>query len=158
MIFHIREFKQWRRQGDSLRKSKYDWSNEETLSCCTCGTLLITFLWRSLANDNMHEKWTSFQRRTLLSRASRGPFLESPETFRAQLAWHKFSLYLSSRGTKLCSYFNFYSLDNIWKDQLLRMSGSASYEWLFEPEKFRETRPSYHNSITVIAVVSGFDT
>ena len=34
-----------------------------------------------------------------------------------------------SRGTKLCSYFNFYF-------QLYRISGSEFYEWLFGPEKF----------------------
>ena len=37
---------------------------------------------------------------------------------------------------KLCSYFNFYSLYNIWKDQLYRISGSVFYEWLFGPVKF----------------------
>ena len=50
----------------------------------------------------------------------RGPFLESPETFRAHFGWHN-SLCIfktkASRGTKLCSYFNFYTLCNIWKDQ-----------------------------------------
>ena len=30
----------------------------------------------------------------------------------------------ASRGTKLCSYFYFYSLCNIWKDQLYRISRS----------------------------------
>ena len=33
--------------------------------------------------------------------------------------------------TKLCSYFNFYCLYNIWKDQLYRTSGSEFYELLF---------------------------
>ena len=41
---------------------------------------------------------------------TRGPFLESPETFRAYFGWHN-SLYIfktkASRGTKLCSYFYF---------------------------------------------------
>ena len=50
----------------------------------------------------------------------RGPFLEGPETFRAHFRWHN-SLCISktkaSRDTKLCSYLNFYSLYNIWKDQ-----------------------------------------
>ena len=68
-----------------------------------------------------------------------GPFLESPETFRAHFGWHN-SLCIfktmASRGTKLCSYFNFYSLYNIWKDQLCRISGSEFNEWLFGPEKF----------------------
>ena len=33
-----------------------------------------------------------------------------------------------------------YSLYNIWKDQLHRISGSEFYEWLFGPEKFRDFR------------------
>ena len=70
---------------------------------------------------------------------SRGLFLESPETFRAYFGWHN-SLCIfktkASRGTKLCSYFCFYSLCNIWKDQLYRISRSEFYEWLFGPEKF----------------------
>ena len=32
---------------------------------------------------------------------------------------------------KLCSYFNFYFLYNISKDQLYRKGGSEFYEWLF---------------------------
>ena len=68
-----------------------------------------------------------------------GPFLESPETFRAHFGWHN-SLCIfktkASRGTKLCSHFNFYSLHNIRKDQLHRISKSEFYEWLFAPEKF----------------------
>ena len=39
-------------------------------------------------------------------------------------------------SSKLSSYFDFYSLYNISKDQLYRISGSEFYEWLFEPEKF----------------------
>ena len=68
-----------------------------------------------------------------------GLFLESPETFRAHFGWHN-SLCIfkmkASRGTKLCSYFDFYSLYNIWKDQLYRISRPEFYEWLFGPEKF----------------------
>ena len=68
-----------------------------------------------------------------------GLFLESPETFRAYFGWHN-SLCIfktkASRGTKLCSYFYFYSLYNIWKDQLYRISRSYFYEWLFGSEKF----------------------
>ena len=45
-----------------------------------------------------------------------GPFLESPETFRAHFGLHN-SLYIfkakASRGTKLCINFKFYSLYNI---------------------------------------------
>ena len=37
---------------------------------------------------------------------------------------------------KLPSYFCFYSLYNISKDQLYRISRSYYYEWLFGPEKF----------------------
>ena len=40
------------------------------------------------------------------------------------------------RVTKLRSYFNFYSLYNIWKDHLYKVSGSECYEWLFGPVKF----------------------
>ena len=68
-----------------------------------------------------------------------GPFLESPETFRAHFGWHN-SLCIfkakASRDTNLCSYFNFYSLHNIWKDQLYGIRGSQLYEWLFGPKKF----------------------
>ena len=57
----------------------------------------------------------------------RGLFLKSPETFQAYFGWHN-SLCIfktkASRGTKLCSYFCFYSLYNIWKDQLYRISRS----------------------------------
>ena len=41
----------------------------------------------------------------------------------------------ASRGTKPCSYFYFYSLYNIWKDQLYTISRSQFYKWLFGPEK-----------------------
>ena len=40
------------------------------------------------------------------------------------------------RVTKLRSYFNFYSVYDIKKDQLYRISGSKFYEWLFGPVKF----------------------
>ena len=57
----------------------------------------------------------------------RGLFLKSPETFRAYFGWHN-SLCIfktkASWGTKLCNYFYFYSLYNIWKNQLYRISGS----------------------------------
>jgi len=62
-----------------------------------------------------------------LWKETRGLFLESPETIRAYFGWHN-SLWIfktkGSRGTKLCSYFYFYSLYNIWKDQLYRISRS----------------------------------
>ena len=67
------------------------------------------------------------------------PFLESPETFRTHFEWHN-SLCIfktkASRGTKLCDYLNFYSLYNIWKYQLLRISESECCEWIFGSEKF----------------------
>ena len=75
--------------------------------------------------------------KTVLSWA-RVLFLESPETFRAHFGWHN-SLCIfktkASRGTKLCSYFYFYSLYNIWEDQLYRMSRPELDEWLFGLEK-----------------------
>ena len=68
-----------------------------------------------------------------------GPFLESPETFRAHFRCPN-SLCIfktkAARGMKLCSYFNFYSLHNIRKDQLYRISKSEFYEWLFAPKRF----------------------
>ena len=39
--------------NDDARKQWSDWLNEETLSCCTCGTRFSTILWRSLSNDNV---------------------------------------------------------------------------------------------------------
>ena len=69
----------------------------------------------------------------------RGLFLESPETFLAHFGWHN-SLCIfktkASRGTKLCSYFNFYTLCNIWKDQLYRISRSTFHELLLGSGKF----------------------
>ena len=69
---------------------------------------------------------------------TRGLFLESPETFRVDFRWHNSLCIFKtkvSRGTKLSSYFDFYSLYNIWKYQLHRKSESEFYEWLFGPEK-----------------------
>ena len=68
-----------------------------------------------------------------------GPFLESSETFRAHFVWHNSLCIFKTkafRGTKLCSYFNLYSLYNLWTDQLNRLSRSEFHEWLFGPEKF----------------------
>ena len=42
----------------------------------------------------------------------------------------------ASRRTKLCSYFYFYFLYNILKDQRYRINRSLFNEWLFGPEKF----------------------
>ena len=47
----------------------------------------------------------------------RGPFLESPKTLRSHFGWHDCLCIFktkASRGTKLRSYFNFYSVYNIW--------------------------------------------
>ena len=97
---------------------------------------------------------------TYSSPHSRGLFLESPETFRAHFGWHN-SLCIfktkASRGTKLCSYFYFYSLYNIWEDQLYRISRPEFDEWLFGPENLSglsRNRPqvihTVHNSIKII--------
>ena len=89
----------------------------------------------------------------------RGPFLESPETFRAYFGRNN-SLCIfktkASRGTKLCSYYYFYSPYNILKDQLCRISRSKFYEWLFEkrarglflesPEDFSGPKSQLSNS------------
>ena len=99
-----------------------------------------------------HEKYSWYE-----DTRPRGPFLESPETFRAHFGWYN-SLCIfktkASRGTKLCGYFYFYSLYNIWKDQLYRISGSEFYEWLFGPEKFsgltRNGLQKRNNSLTQV--------
>ena len=47
--------------------------------------------------------------------------------FRTYLRWHNFLCVFkmkASRATKHCSYFYFYSIYNIWKDQLYRISRS----------------------------------
>ena len=96
--------------------------------------------------QSSHPRWTGVAFCSLFPKMiiwqlqkTRCLFLESPETFRAHFGWHN-SLCIfktkASRGTKLCSYCYFYSLYNIWKDQLYRISRSEFYEWLFGPEKF----------------------
>ena len=80
-------------------------------------------------------QWNAFE----LLMTNWGPLLGSPETFRAYFGWHNFLCMFktkASRGTKLCGYFNFYSLYNIWIDQLYRTSGLEFYEWLLGSEKF----------------------
>ena len=65
-----------------------------------------------------------------VSTKSWGLFLESPETFRAHFGSTNSICIFKTKafgGTKFCSYFNFYSLYNIWKDQLNRISGSEFY-------------------------------
>ena len=98
-----------------------------------------------IVNDTVRKK--TAETRALITqltkwhKGQRSSFLESPETFQAHFGWHS-SLCIfktkASRGTKLWSYFNFYSLYSIWKDQLHRISESKFYEWLFGPEKFSE--------------------
>ena len=87
-------------------------------------------------------KWPSSKERVgskeaVTSSNQEGSFLESPETFRAHFEWHdSLSIFKpkASRGTKLYSYFNFYSFYNISKDQLYRISGSEFQKWLFGHE------------------------
>ena len=51
----------------------------------------------------------------------RGPlFLKGPETVRVYFGYyisHCIFTTKASQGTILCNYFNFYWLDNMWKDQ-----------------------------------------
>ena len=71
--------------------------------------------------------------------ATRGPFLESDETFWAHFGWHNSLCNFTttaSRGTKLCIYLSFYSLYNVWKDQLNRISWSESYGNFFASKTF----------------------
>ena len=98
-----------------------------------------------------------------------GPFLESPETFRAHFGWHN-SLCIfktiASRGMKLGSYFNFYSLYNISKDQPNTISVSRCYEWFFGSDKFsglsrngpREIGASFWRNPTSIVSCNHFQT
>ena len=68
-----------------------------------------------------------------------GACFKSPETFRPHFGWHNsLCIFITKapRGTKLSSYIYFYSLYNIWKEQLYRISGSGFHEGLFGPEKF----------------------
>ena len=68
-----------------------------------------------------------------------GPVSQKSRNFSGAFRWHNSRCFFkakASQGTKRCSYFNFYSLYNILKDHLYRISGSQSYEWLFRPEKF----------------------
>ena len=65
-------------------------------------------------------------------------FSEVPKTFRVFFKWYNSLCIFKTkafRDTKLCSYLNFYSLYNVWKDQLHRIGESEFYEWLFGLEK-----------------------
>ena len=60
----------------------------------------------------------------------RARFSKVPKLF----GWHNSLCIFKTKVfhvTKPCSYFNFYCLYNIWKDQLYRTSGSEFYELLF---------------------------
>ena len=93
------------------------------------GNLFTMVIWPQSTSST-----TNFRVALSHRRGTWGPFLESPETFRAHFGWHN-SLCIfkekASRGTKVCIYFNFYSLYKIWKERLYRISGSQFYEWLF---------------------------
>ena len=99
---------------------------------------------------------------------TRGLFLKSPEIFRAYFGRHN-SLCIfktkASRGTKLCSYFFLYSLYNISKNQLYRISRSHFYEWLFGPAKFSgllrnraQSREATNFSYRTLSVEVGIET
>ena len=100
-------------------------------------------IWKfQIKNNNMHNWNVCVRKHFRILHQAKGPFLESPETFLAHFGWHNsrcIFIAKASGSTKLCSCFNFYSLYNIWKDQLYRISGSQFYEWLFGT--FSETGP-----------------
>ena len=84
----------------------------------------------------------------------RGPFLESPETFRAHFGLHN-SLCIFrakvSRDTKLCIYFNFYSLYNTIyeKTSFPELAGRSFRNGFSGPKSFpdfREMGPRPTNS------------
>ena len=86
--------------------------------------LLVPLVWHCIGNA-----------RSRFKSRSGACFSNVPKLF----GWHySFCIFKMkvSRVTKICSYFNFYSLCNIWKDQLYRISQSEFYEWLFGPLKF----------------------
>ena len=82
---------------------------------------------------------------------ARGPFLASLKTFRAHFGWHNSPCIFKTkapRSKKLCSYFRFYSLYNIRKDQFYRISGSGYYEKLlgtFEKRVPGQLSPRFSN-------------
>ena len=66
-------------------------------------------------------------RRPTISKSPGARYSKSLETFRAHFGRpNSFCIFKTkaSRGTKRCSYFDFYFLYNMWKDQLYRISGS----------------------------------
>ena len=90
-------------------------------------------------NASVLPNWELFLAKLPFSSLEQFSHEQGPETFRAHFGWHNCLCIFKtkvSRGTKLCSYLNFHSLQNIWKDQLYRTSGSEFCQWLFGPEKF----------------------
>ena len=68
-----------------------------------------------------------------------GPVSRKSRNFSGVFRVTWFSLYLQNEGVskhETFSYFCFYFLYNIWKDQLYRISRSYFYEWRFVPENF----------------------
>ena len=114
--------------------------HKTVVSHLSCLLLLWSLAVITLVLGSPHSFGTSLQ---AFTRLAWGPFLESPETFRAHLGWYKTLCIFKTkvpRATKLCSYFTFCPLYNIWNDQLSRISGSKFYEWLFGPESFWDFR------------------
>ena len=96
----------------------------------------------NILRDKQTKRTVTWRFRTVLPKAW-GPFLESPETFRAHFGWHNSLCNFktrASRGRKLWSYFYFYSLFNVWKDQLYRISRSEFTNGYSGPKSFRDLR------------------
>ena len=78
---------------------------------------------------------------------TRGPFLESPGTFRAGFGWHKMPCILKMETfqvTKLCDSLVFSDKENMLTDQLFRINGLQFFKLLYGPKSlrdFRETGP-----------------
>ena len=70
---------------------------------------------------------------------SRGPFLKSPETFRAHFGCH-ISLYIFAtprfKIIKIRSPLGFSYIKNMFKDQLFKTNGLQFKNWFSGPEKF----------------------
>ena len=79
----------------------------------------------------------------------RGPFVESPEGFRANFGW-QFSLYLQNKGVskhETFSYFNFYSLYNVKRPAIQNKQVRVYTNGFSNPKSFwdfRETRYGLH--------------
>ena len=120
----------------------------------SCSRFLIGYLQQPIQfywlKSWQFDRWSWFSRKVKFLRI-RGPFLESPATFRAHFGWHN-SLCIGKtktfRGTKFCSYFNFYYLYNIWKDQLYWISRPEFYERLFGSENVRDFQETVPSTIT----------